>query len=154
MFNGFVSDGKKLLPSMELAKPVMEKLCAESENRQNGSARYHCAYLLGIAYQSKAPDPALDVLGDWLFDTTGKLYLGVSISINAVGTETKGVSGAEGVKEGDSRTMAVQALRLVGRERVMQRQRIVDQLRALEKDPKTTDDLRKAIKDLRAKFGI
>src|SRR5437763_1258058 len=139
---------------MHTAKPVVERVCAESSNKDNGMARYQCAYLLGLRVQQQAPDSALNVLQAWALDKTGKLYGCVQTKTSASGTERKGENQSKQVVTGDSRSMAVQALNLIGRERVAGRREIVEQLRHLSDDAQTFPDLRKQSKALLQKLGV
>ncbi len=82
------------------------------------------------------------MLADWLHDSTGKLYGGQSSKVGAEGVETKGSAEVKAVLTGDSRVMAVDALRFIGRERVRDRKDIVDQLGVLVKDSATHKELR------------
>jgi HEAT repeat protein len=147
LFNAFVEHR----PTMQAAFPVMSKICAEPATKDNGSTRYHCAYLLSIAYRQQAPDAAISVLADWLKDNTGKIYSNKRSSVGAQGLEKKGNAEVQLVLEGDSRIMAVDALRLIGRERIERSGRlndIIQQLQGLVKDNDTHKELKKEAKRL------
>jgi HEAT repeat protein len=140
-------------PTMQAAGPVLAKVCAEPATRDNGSARYHCAWLLGIVFRQEAPDSALNVLSEWLKDSSGKLYFGQRSDVSAVGSEQKGDTKVASVLQGDSRIMAVDALRLIGPDRVGRRKDIVQQLRALAADKGTNADLRADAQKLLTALG-
>jgi HEAT repeat protein len=144
MFNSLVNHPA----SMEAAYPVFAKVCAEPGNKENGSARYHSAYLLGLMRKEKTPDPALDVLGEWLRDDSGRFYLNKQSSVGATGTEATGQSTVREVLQGDSRSMAVQALRFIGADRFARRPDIVRQLRVLAADQKLNKELRGEVNKL------
>ncbi len=101
MFNGLFSN----LPVMEKARPFMEIVCAEAPTKKNGMVRYQSAYLLALRFPQKAPDSTIDVLAAWLHDNTGQIYSG------------KDAGGKLNVT-GDSRSMALQAIGSIGRNRI------------------------------------
>jgi hypothetical protein len=146
LFNEFLV--AKQADAVKSGYDTFAKVCAEPSNKDNGSTRYHCAWLLGIVYQREAPDPALVVLEEWLYDTTGKLYGGKVASSGVSGTEKKSQDNVDAVLEGDSRVMAVQALKFIGKGRVRDRPKIVQQLQVLAKDEKTNPELKKDARDL------
>lgn len=144
LFNSLVTHA----PSMEAAFPVFTKVCAEPGAKENGSARYHCAYLLGMLQKDQAPDPALDVLSEWLQDNTGRFYLNKKSSVGAAGQEATGTATVQEVLQGDSRQMAVQALAQIGPARVRTRGDIVRQLGLLAGDSKLNPQLRTEVRAL------
>ncbi len=144
LFNDYI----KHAPTMQAAFPVMSKVCAEPATKENGSVRYHCAFLLSLVYRQNAPDAALNVLSEWLHDDKGKLYGRKQTSVGATGTETQGGAAVQAVLQGDSRIMAVDALIAVGPARVTKRNDIVQQLRTLAADNTTVPELRKETKRL------
>src|SRR5205807_1700496 len=133
---------------MDLAFPVMSKVCAEPANKENGAARYHSAYLASLAYGNQVPDAVLNVLEEWLSDTSGKIYDTKKVKVGASGSEKEGKDELKLSLSGDSRVMAVQALRVIGVDRVAPRKNIVQQLRALAADKETHEELRKETKVL------
>jgi HEAT repeat protein len=150
LFNDFVGHA----PSMTAAKPVMDQVCREPGSDKNGSARYHCAYLMAFYYKQQTPDSALNVLGEWLKDDTGKLYGNKRSSAGVTGTEKKEDSNVAAILEGDSRTMAVDVLKLVGRDRVTARKDIIADLRRLAGDPKTYPELQTKCRTLLTSLGV
>jgi HEAT repeat protein len=139
---------------MDAARPTMDRVCAESGTKDNGMARYQCAYLLGLRFRQEAPDSALNVLQEWLFDDTGKIYEGLELRPGGSSSEKKGKDETTQRVVGDSRTMAVQALSLMGRDRVANRKDIVEQLRRLANDAKTHKELREKSGELIRKLGV
>jgi HEAT repeat protein len=139
LFNAFINDDA----TMKAARPVMTSVCSEPIAEKNGSVRYHCAYLMAARFQREAPDSVLHVLGEWLLDDTGKLYGSKTSKAGAIGTEVKEGSTVATNLEGDSRTMAVDVLVLVGVRRVAARDDIMNQLRRLRDDEKSNKMLRK-----------
>jgi hypothetical protein len=92
--------------------------------------------------EAKAPEKALDVLGEFLKDKEIKIYAGTTGGGEGTkGTKTK----VTDVFVGDGRIMAVDALSVVGPERVANRPDLVAQLRALNADPNTLPNLRKGL---------
>jgi HEAT repeat protein len=146
---------KKDREIINTAKPIMERVCAESATKDNAIARYQCGYLLAIEYQTQAPAAALSALQDWLFDSSTVNFSGVQTKGGASGTERQnpGNSTTE-LTGGDSRVMAVQGLGLIGRERVVAHPEIIEQLRRLADDAKAFPDLRKDCKALLKKLGV
>jgi HEAT repeat protein len=144
LFNAFAEDGA----IMTSAYPVFAKVCAEPGGKENLSPRYHCAFLLGVLQRQKAPDAAIDVLGEWLHDDTGRLYGRKRSSVGATGQEATGQATVQAVLQGDSRVMAVDALRLIGADRVRDRKTIVAQLAALAGDNKLDPELKKKTVEL------
>ncbi len=125
LFNKFFDNGAV----MERARPFMEAVCAEAPSPGNASVRYHCAYLLALRFPQQAPASAMNVLAEWLRDTTGKLYGGKDV-------------GGKAVITGDSRAMALQAVRALGPNRVRGHNGLVQQLRVLAADNTVAPELR------------
>jgi HEAT repeat protein len=148
LFNSFFTD----LPTMEAAKPVMERLCSERD-KASAFVRYHCASLLAGRFQSKAPDAALNALEEWLYDNSGKMYAGVDSKVGAQGVETKGNVELKTLVTGDSREMAVDALHFIGLARVRARPKLVEQLGVLAKASDTHKDLREKAQKLLKAIG-
>jgi HEAT repeat protein len=149
LFNDFIKDTQ----IMDSAKPVMTKVCAESGTKDNGSVRYHCAYLLGAKFGQKTPESALNVLAEWLHDSTGRIYLGQSVNVEVSSAETKGKDTVQEKIERDSRIMAVEVLGAVGSQRVSQRRDIIMQLTHLARDTQTEAPLRQEIRKLLNALG-
>jgi HEAT repeat protein len=146
---------KKDRDILDAAKPIMERVCAESPTKDNAIARYQCGYLLAIQYTTQTPDSAVSALQDWLYDTSTVNFGGVQTSADASGSERKGKgTSATEIVGGDSRCAAVRGLGLVGRERVVARPEIVDQLRRLADDAKAFPELRKDCRNLLKKLGV
>jgi HEAT repeat protein len=120
------------LRAMAGAKDAFTKILKEPRNDENRMLRYDCAYMLGMIWQTEAPEPTLDVLAEFLRDDTIKVYESTLTGVGGTSTETKG--GTTSVKErgkGDGRVMAVDALQAMGPTRFAQRRAIMDQLRVL-----------------------
>jgi HEAT repeat protein len=129
-------------------KEAFTKVLGERVNGENRMLRYDCAYMLGMLWQVDAPDAALDVLMEFLKDDTIQLYSGTTSSVGGAGNES--VGGQASAKEsgkGDGRTMATDALKMIGA-RALARNDIVNQLQFLAKDAKTNDVLRKKCQEL------
>ncbi len=127
---------------MESCKATMESVCAESATKDSGMARYQCAYLLGLRFQQKANDAVLNVLKEWLYDDTGKIYEGQDTKVGGASSERQGANQSQLKVVGDSRSMAVQALGKVGRDRVVARKEIIEQVRRLANDAATFPTLK------------
>jgi HEAT repeat protein len=144
LFNSFIDDKQV----MDSARPTMAKVCAESGTKDNGSVRYHCAYLLTERYGPKTPDAALNVIAEWLDDSKGRIYLGQSIKSGVGSSEKQNEDSVQDRVERDSRTMAVDALTRVNPQRLLQRRDIMDKLARLAKDTSTERPLREEIRTL------
>ena len=123
------------LKSMNGTKDTFARILKEPLPKKT-MFRYDCAYMLGMLWQSQAPDDALEVLEEFLLDGTVKIQDG---TVSAVGNE-KGI--------GDGRLMAVDALKLIGATRYAQRPGIMKQLRILADDNKVYEPLRKKAMEL------
>jgi hypothetical protein len=108
--------------------------------------RYDAAYLLGMFKESRVDEKALDVLSEFLRDTEIKIYAGGRGTSSATGEAAAGKTGFKEKGEGDGRVMVVDALTVIGAERVASRPDLVQQLRALHADPKTAANLRESLK--------
>jgi HEAT repeat protein len=129
-------------------EPVFTKLMgllSESPATASKMLRYDSAYLLGMFLRDKVENKVLDVLGDFLKDTEFKLYKGGKSSSSAIGEAAGGKTGFKEEGKGDARVMAVDALSVIGPERVATRPDIVQQLRQLNADPKTAGNLRESL---------
>jgi HEAT repeat protein len=120
-------------------------LLSESPATASKMLRYDSAYLLGMFQEDKVENKVLDVLGDFLKDTEFKLYQGGKGTSSAVGEAAGGKTGFKEEAKGDARVMAVDALSVIGAERVAARPDIVKQLRQLNADPKTAGTLRESL---------
>jgi hypothetical protein len=130
---------------------AFSKVCKEPVTRENRMLRYNCAYLLGMIWQNKAPDQTLDVLHEFLNDTSIKIFVSVKSTIGGIkGNETGEASKGE-VKlqgKGDGRVMACDALKMMGPQRYARRQPIMNQLRALSNDATLYPPLRQKAGEL------
>ncbi len=61
------------LRTMNGVKETFTKVVTEARNEQNRMLRYDSAYMLGMIWQQQAPEPALDVLTEYLHDDTIKI---------------------------------------------------------------------------------
>jgi HEAT repeat protein len=128
---------------------VLEKILVEPARKDIKMLRYDSAYLLGMFLEAKAPEKALDVLGEFLKDKEIKIYGGTTGGGQGAGEGTKDTkTKVADVGVGDGRIMAVDALSVVGPERVATRPDLVAQLRALNADPNTLPNLRKGLEKL------
>lgn len=134
--------------------PAFTKVLHEPKQDKNRMLRYDCAYMLGVLQSAEAPDKALDVLLEYLKDDSILVYKGKAVKAGGTGIEVKGSKAA--VKEegyGDGRVMAIQALGRIGADRVVRRNDIVQQLRAIAANPKTLPDLKEKTKELLDSIG-
>ncbi len=142
------------LRSMTGAKEAFANVLKEPLTNDNKMLRYDCAYMLGMVWQSMAPEHALDVLHDFLHDSTIKIYVGTDSTVGSSGVEIKG--GKEKVGErgqGDGRIMATNALTMMGAARYGGRADIMKQLRVLAADTNLDPALRKQAVELHNKGG-
>jgi len=133
--------------------PALVKILSEPKLQDTKMLRYHSAYVLGLFLAEETPAKALDLLLDFLKDETCVLYVGTSASAGGTGTETKG--GKAKIEEkgaGDARVMVIDALDRIGRERVLSRRDIVQQLEFLANNTQTQPALRQKTKDLLRKL--
>ena len=135
---------------------AMTKVLTDKELRKQGQPtkmlRFTCAYLFGQYKKAAVPDEVFPVLQEFLDDTSIVIYQGRDA---AGGSVTEGGSGKTEVREkgkGDGRIMAIQALKEIGRPRLMSHAsgaRITEQLLGL----RTATDIQvsdKAIELLKA----
>jgi HEAT repeat protein len=140
--------------TMDAAKTTLVKVCGEPSTKENTAVRYQCAFLVGAVYQRQTPDAALNVLAEWLFDNTGKLYSGSKSSVGVSGSEKKGTGDNRAAEvTGDSRTMAVNVLGVLDPERVVAHKDIVRQLRVLANGKDTFKDLKEMSRKLLTKLN-
>jgi HEAT repeat protein len=115
----------------------------------NKMMRFDCAYMLGMIWQSEAPDNALNVLLEFLRDKEIKIYVGTGSTVDITGQERKGGSAKVNEKgEGDGRVMAANALSAIGAGRYAGRADIMAQLRAILNEPNVDPALRKRVTEL------
>ncbi len=112
------------------ALKTLTAVVSERPDKENKMLRYDSAYLLAMFAAAKAPEKALDVLLEFLKDSSIKIYVG------------------GGKLRGDGRAMAVDALSSIGPERVARRPQLVAQLRALNADQNTLPNLREQLQSL------
>jgi HEAT repeat protein len=144
--NGSKEEKEKEPVYKALTKVLSEPL---AKDRSNKMLRYDSAYLLSFFQGENVHDKALDMLGEWLKDPSTKIYL----TVNVTGVNPKDEKGQKGkinvgdVGFGDGRQLAVEALQVIGPGRVARRPDLVIQLRALQANPKTADNLRDVLKE-------
>jgi HEAT repeat protein len=144
------------LRDMKAVLDGLEKLLSEPRREGANMLRYDAAYMLGMLLGEEAPAKTLDVLHDFLFDSSIRIYEGNTTQAGGGAKEGMTAETAK-VQEkgtGDGRTMAIQALREMGRARVMQRPEIVKQLRAIAADSSVNKKLREETKSLLAAFQL
>lgn len=139
-------------------EPVYKALATildEDRPKDQKMLHYDCAYLLGMFQQKKVPDKVLDVLQAFMEDTEIKLYASVGVGTQPV-TEKKDDMGkkAKEVGKDDGRVMAVDALSQIGRDKVLPRNAIIAQMRALVMEATTDPVLRSKIRDLFGDWGL
>jgi HEAT repeat protein len=137
------------LRNMNGVKETFTKVVVEARNDQNRMLRYDSAYMLGMIWQQAAPEPALDVLTEYLHDDTIKIFDKTATSVGPTSLETKG--GTTGVEErgkGDGRIMAVDALQMMGPTRYAGRAPLMKQLRVIAADATAYEPLRKKSAEL------
>lgn len=123
---------------------AFSKVLKEPLGGENKMMRYDCAYMLGMIWQQQAPDTTLDVLTEYLADTTIKLYDKTTSGVG--GKFSEGSSGTTTVKEegaGDGRIMAVDALKMIGAARYSPRPELMRRLRELAGNNNTFPPLQK-----------
>jgi HEAT repeat protein len=140
------------LQNLEGPLEAFQQVIRQPVNGSNKMLRYDCAYLLGMDWHDKAPDSALDVLNDFLRDRSILLFEKVTTGVGVTGVEI--AQGKATVKEnfqGDGRTMATDALAMIGPARYGRHLAIMEQLRILATDKTVGQPLReKAEKLLKA----
>jgi hypothetical protein len=105
--------------------------------------------MLGMIWQEKAPEAALDVLLEFLRDDSIKLYKGSTTQVGGTGSETGAKrTTSKDVISGDARIMAVDAIKAIGKARWSKRDDIMRQLRALAADATIFPELRAKAQDL------
>ena len=137
------------LRTIKDTKETFAKVLKEPLNLENKMLRYDCAYMLGMIWQQQAPDAALDVLAEFLKDSTIQIYADTFRGVGGTGSET--ISGIATVKErglGDGRIMAVNALQMIGSSRYGLRADIMKQLRFLAADQGIYQPLRQKALEL------
>lgn len=127
---------------------------SQNITQENRVFLYNSSYFLSLYQRDKVPERVLDVLQAFLKDSSLALLEGQRV--NAPGSNEKGTGQAKvsDVKKSDARLLAVEALRLVGAERVKARRDIVAELRRLRDDRNTLPELQKAIQTLFEKFSL
>lgn len=135
--------------------PTLGKVMVEDKTAKNTMLRYDCAYMLGVLQAAEAPDKALDVLLEFLKNDSILIYKGKAVSVGSSGgVEAKGsATTAKDEGYGDGRVMAIQALGRIGADRVVRRDDIVKQLRAIHANPKTHSELKEKTKELLDTLG-
>jgi HEAT repeat protein len=120
--------------------------------------RYDSAFLISFFRGPQAPDATLDVLKEFLEDSGIRLYTGVKLDRGSGSSEgEKAAKGGAVERLGeDGRIMAIEALGLLGSDRVVARKAIIAQLRAMSMDNNGTYEpkIQQAAKDLLKKLGV
>jgi HEAT repeat protein len=135
-------------PDREPVFEALTKILSEPARKEIKMLRYDSAYILGMFLESKAPEKALDVLGEFLKDREIKIYVNVDAKGQPIYEGPGKQPRTQEVGKGDGRIMAVDALYQIGVERVAKRPDLVQQLRALHADPATLPNLRAGLKKL------
>ena len=133
--------------------PTLLKILAEPKTGDNYMLRYDCAYVLGVSDGPSIAKEAMDVLLEFLKDERILIYDTTAVKSGGVGEAGIGVGKREDLGKGDGRVMAIQALEVVGAERVIGRPDIVAQLRVIANDKKAFPKLRDDAKKLLDKIG-
>ncbi len=129
----------------------LTRVCSEPSSLANKQVRYHAAYLLGLLKKDQVPSQALNVLHEFLLDTTLRVYQGELSQVGSGDQEAKSGQSRVTTQLGeDGRRMALDALTVVGPAVVGKRRDIVQQLRALANDAKTDPEIRKKSQSLLA----
>ena len=136
------------LRTMNGTKDTFVAIMKEPLTAENRMLRYDCAYMLGRIWRADAPDLALDLLHDFLNDTSIKIYLGTTAGVGNVGEGGTGKVTVKDQAKGDGRVMAVEALRYMGAARYSPRLDIMKQLRVLAGDGNPDVELRKKALEL------
>jgi HEAT repeat protein len=138
------------LRDMKVVLNGLEMLLSEPPREGANLLRYDAAYILGMILESEAPAKTLDVLEDFLNDTSIRNYEGNKTA--AAGGAKEGTSTEKAsIREegsGDGRMMAIQALERIGREKVARRPEIVRRLRAIAADATVNTKLREETQKL------
>jgi hypothetical protein len=121
----------------------------EPKNGVNTMLRYDCAYMLAMVWRDKAPDAALEVLGEFLRDDTIKIFDRSTTQVGGSAVETGGgrATSTE-VGRGDGRIMAADALKRMGRARWGGNAAIRRQLETLANDATVFPELRRKAQEL------
>lgn len=137
------------LPDVPGVFEVFSGVVKEPKTGVNAMVRYDSAYMLGLGWKERTPDVALDVLAEFLRDTSWVLFDRSSTRVGGTGAETaSGRVTSDELGKGDARIMATQALGQMGVRRWSGRADIVQQLRVLAADAKIFSELRKQAQDL------
>src|SRR5207248_1220149 len=106
--------------------------------------RYYAAMGLARTFGPETPERALDVLLEFLRDTTGRIYTGSEAAATKVGAESRQGNGQVKAKlTTDSRFLAADALAFVGG-RLQDRPDVLTALTALADGPATEPRVRQA----------
>jgi HEAT repeat protein len=117
--------------------------------------RYDCAFLLGVLKGPDAPEEALPVLQEFLFDDSIRLFTTLYIKNSGTGPEIKGPDGKV-IERGDQdgRIMAIWALERIGHARVKSYPKIIAQLRAMRDDEAFEPEIRERAGAVLDKWGV
>jgi formylglycine-generating enzyme required for sulfatase activity len=126
--------------ALQITVPVLEKVCTEPAAQETAAIRYNCASVAAAARRAQSPEVVLNVLAEWLKGPARPLY--------------RRDGGKTVAESGDSRVMAVDALRRIGPDKLKDRDDIVQQLRRLADDPDAAPPLRDNAERLVAELSV
>lgn len=137
------------LPDIPGVFEVLSSVAKEPKTGVNAMVRYDSAYTLSLGWREKVPDAALDVLSEFLRDSSFIIFDRNATRVGSTGGEVApGRAVSEERGSGDARVMATQALTALGARRWSGRLDIVQQLRTLAADTKIFPDLRRQAQEL------
>jgi HEAT repeat protein len=150
-------DDERVIASLK--KLLTEKGLGNRVDATGGSSgkmlRYDSAFLLSVLKRQEAPDEVLDVLNDFLHDSSIKIYAGITVTTTGGGSEGEkaGRANTEEKTTIDGRIMAIDALGQLG-DRVKKNAKIMDQLRAMSAENSPFEiHIQKAARELLKKLG-
>jgi HEAT repeat protein len=133
--------------------PTLTKVMKEEARDENRMLRYDCAYMLGALQGPEVPPATMNVLLEFLRDDTIQIFVGVGTKVKGVIEKDPGKAESKDLGQGDGRVMAIQALQQIGRARILERNDIVNQLRALAANKSLNPDLRDKTQKLLQTIG-
>lgn len=133
--------------------PSLMKVLSEPKTGDNFLLRYECAYTVGLSQGPRSENKVLDVLLEFLKDDRIALYDTTKVKGGGINEAGAGTTEQKVLRKDDGRKMAVQALGVIGAERVSARRDIVTQLRVIANDKTVIPSLRGEAKELLEKLG-
>jgi HEAT repeat protein len=135
---------------------TLDRLVAEPKTYDKRMLRYDAAFLLGVFKKAKVSKAALNVLSDFLKDSTVLIFVGPQKRTTSSGESGTGKSDVSDLGKGDGRRMAVQALLFIaedngGVQLIRSRPDIVQGVEALRNSP--DEQLRKTVGELLEKLN-